>query len=143
MLRGSLLYYFIATTLVLITCVSRAATKPDRPLPADELVATTYGEIESLIEAVRRSDKSDMSRLAKSIQARLTLLKGFITDRPAYSISIDERAVRIVTLGMNAEPAEMAKQLARAPETDIEIRALRTKAVGSLDWFFALRLFLR
>ena len=135
MLKDSLFCYVIAATLVLITCISKAATKPDSSLTADDLVATTQGEIESLIEAVRRSDKSDMSRLAKSIQASLVELKGFIADRPAYSFSIDERAVQIVTLGMNAEPAEIAKQLAKAPETDIELSALRTKTVGSLDWF--------
>ena len=134
--KRGLFFYFIAATLVLISYISEAAAKSDRPLPADELVASIHGEIESLIEAVRRSDKSGMARLAKSIQARLAVLKGFIADRPAYSISIDERAVRIVTLGMNAEPAEIAKQLAIAPETDIELSALRTKAVGSLDWFF-------
>jgi hypothetical protein len=75
-----------------------------------------------------------MSRLAKSIEARLGELDGLIVDRPAFSFSIDEGPVRIATLGINAEPAEIAKYLAKEPGVGIELSSLRNKTVASLDW---------
>jgi hypothetical protein len=126
--------YAIVTAIVLIASITQAVAKPERALSADRLVAAIHRDIESILEAVRQSEKTEMIRLAKSIEARLDELEMLIVERPAYSFNVDGRSLRIATLDLDTEPAEIAKQLLKEPGIDIQLNALLNKTVGSLDW---------
>ncbi len=112
----------------------QATAHLDSSLSADRLVSVIHGEIESLLQAVRRSDKSEKIRLSKSIEARLEELERLIAQKSAYSLTVDGLTLRIATLGLGAVPAKIAEQLEKEPGIGLQLNALRNKTVGSLDW---------
>jgi hypothetical protein len=132
--EGGRLVIAFAATIVMTFPITQVAAKPDRPVSADRLVTDINVEIETLLEAVRLSDKTEMARLAKSIEVGLDELERLISERPAYAFTVDGRTMKIATLGLDAQPVNIAKKLVKQPGIGIELGALRNKTVGSLDW---------